>query len=361
MMFRKTISLLWIVVSISAGILLACQPLPANPLPTPTLGSTLEPVPTFLPTSTPTLIPGTYYVNPVYAEDFPDPHILRVGDTYYGYATNAYGANIQLIESKNLADWKRIGDALPVLPDWAAVGEGLTWAPGVIEVEDNFVLYYAARYKAIGKQCISRAVSQSPLGPFQDDSKAPFVCQEDLGGSIDPYPFRDQNGQLYLLWKNDGNCCGLEVALWVAPLTPDGLSLAGDPVKLLVHDQAWERPLIENPALVHADGRYYLFYSGNWWSSHEYAVGYAVCESITGPCVKPLNEPIFKWAGMVMGPGGESFFTDTKGNLWMAYHAWTGIDIGYPGGERSLRIDRIEFAAGKPLIHGPTTDPQPLP
>ena len=31
-----------------------------------------------------------------------------------------------------------------------------------------------------------------------------------------------------------------------------------------------------------------------------------------------------------MGPGGEAFFTDDEGNLWMAYHAWTGANVGYP-------------------------------
>jgi len=62
-----------------------------------------------------------------------------------------------------------------------------------------------------------------------------------------------------------------------------------------------------------------------------------------------------------MGPGGEAFFTDVKGNLWLAYHAWTSPKIGYPKGTRSLHIDRISFEGGKPAIHGPTEGPQPLP
>jgi beta-xylosidase len=344
----------------------ACQPVAApatEPVAVATVIPTTEPPaaeasPTPVPTPT---LAGPYYVNPVYPNDFPDPHILRVEDVYYGYSTNAANANIQLIRSTDLANWERIGDALPALPLWAAVGENLTWAPGVIRIGDTFVLYFTARYQAIGRQCISRAVSQSPEGPFADDSEEPFVCQQELGGSIDPYPFQDHDGQLYLLWKNDGNCCGMEVALWVAPLTEDGLSLAGEPVKLLVQDQAWERPLIENPAMVLVDGDYFLFYSGNWWASHEYAVGYSVCESITGPCDKPLSEPVFQWKGDAMGPGGQAFFTGVDGNLWMAYHAWTGIDIGYPAGERSLRIEPVEFVDGKPIIEGPTLDPQPFP
>ncbi len=113
--------------------------------------------------------------------------------------------------------------------------------------------------------------------------------------------------------------------------------------------------------MVRDGDTYYLFYSGNWWEGHEYAVGYAVCESITGPCTKPRQEPIFAFAGQVMGPGGEAFFTDTKGNLWMAYHAWTGINVGYPAGERSLRIEPVTFVDGEPVINGPTEEPQPIP
>ena len=62
-----------------------------------------------------------------------------------------------------------------------------------------------------------------------------------------------------------------------------------------------------------------------------------------------------------MGPGGESFFTDTEGNLWMAYHAWTGADVGYPAGKRSLHIDRVTFEDDKPVTNGPSSTPQLLP
>jgi beta-xylosidase len=347
-----------------AVLLAACGS--GQPSPTPTTGPPTA-APTTPATAAPTAAPteaeisGPAYDNPVYPQDFPDPHILRVQDTYYGYATNAFGSNIQLIRSEDLITWERLGDALPVLPDWAALNFGYTWAPGVIQIGDTFLLYYTVRVQEADRQCISLATSATPEGPFTDDSSEPFICQLDLGGSIDPYPYQDPDGQLYLFWKNDGNCCGMDVFLWVQPLSPDGLSLVGEPVQLIKRDQPWEIPLIENPAMVKNGEGYYLFYSGNWWESLDYAVGYAVCETVTGPCEKPLDEPIFTYTPETMGPGGQSFFTDEAGNLWMAYHAWTGADVGYPAGERSLRIDPVEFVAGEPVIEGPTDDPQPLP
>ena len=299
------------------GLLLlsACAPTPTPPA---TTARTQEPIST--PAKTPILIPevtelsGPSFTNPVYKLDFPDPHVIRVEDTYYAYSTNMGGTNIPVLTSTDLVNWESLGDALPALPKWSMLNFGNVWAPGVIQVEDQFVLYYVARDKEIDKQCIGVGVSDDPAGPFTDPNEEAFICQADLGGSIDAYPFRDEDGKLYLFWKNDGNCCGLEVALWVQELSPDGLTLTGEPVKLIVRDQPWERPLIENPAMVKYNNKYYLFYSGNWWESHQYAVGYAVCETVTGPCEKPLNEPWFEFRAPVMGPGGEAFFTDKEGN-----------------------------------------------
>jgi beta-xylosidase len=353
--------LLLLLLILATGMLTACNSAARMPTARMSTATAAPPDPSPSPVP-PTATPqGEAYDNPIYRPDFPDPFVLRAGDRYYAYSTNVGSVNVPMITSDDLVEWEFIGDALPALPDWAAIAASLTWAPGVLERDNGYVLYYTARYEAEGLQCISYAVSETPDGPFVDDSSEPFLCQLEMGGSIDPYPFVDSDGTPYLLWKNDGNCCGLPVKLWAQPLSEDGLSLEGSPAELIERDQAWERPLIENPAMWEHEGVYYLLYSGNWWESHEYAVGYAVCESVTGPCEKPQQEPILTFTPQVMGPGGEAFFTDVEGNLWLAYHAWTGPDVGYPGGARSLRIDPVTFEDGKPIIQGPTDEPQPLP
>jgi beta-xylosidase len=301
--------------------------------------------------------PVLNYENPVFPEDFPDPFILRVGETYYAYSTNAGSANIQVIRSTDLLHWERTGergDALPKLPAWAAAGQFLTWAPSVLQRDQEFILYYVTRYVEGGRQCISYAVSPEPDGPFVDPNEQPFLCQLAEGGSIDPDPFIDQNGQLYLLWKNDGNCCGLPIWLYSQALAADGRSLAGEPHRLLTQDQNWEKPLIENPTMAFHQGRYYLLYSANWWESEDYAVGYGVCESPTGPCQKPHNGPVLASAGpTVRGPGGASFFRDAEDGLWLAYHAWASPTIGYPSGKRRLHLARVAFIEGAPVFYRP--------
>lgn len=316
-----------------------------SPLPTLNISSLFP---------TPTMVSVPTYTNPVYAGDFPDPFILRLGDVYYAYATNSKDVNVQLLRSTNLADWEYIGEALERLPDWS---DGEVWAPAVLARGDQYVLYYTLNYRAEELQCISIAVSDKPEGPFRDTSSAPLLFQTALGGSIDASPFVDDDGTAYLLWKNNGNDYSVRVSIWIQTLSADGLELTGQPVELIYKDQLWEGPLIEGPSMIKHGDRYYLFYSANEYESAKYAVGYAVCDAVTGPCVKPQNRPFFSSAGSAAGPGGQEFFTDPQGTLWMAYHAWIASKIGYPSGARSLRIDRLTFRNDVPVLQDLQYDP----
>ena len=147
-------------------------------------------------------VPEGSFQNPVLRQDFPDPHVIKVGDTYYAYATNGTGRNVQTARSTDLVKWEVLPDALPVLPAW--VKPGFTWAPEVIQVGETFLLYYTARDKASDKQCVGVAVSDKPEGRFKDTRDSALVCQTAEGGTIDASPFLDGD-KLYLLYKNDGN------------------------------------------------------------------------------------------------------------------------------------------------------------
>jgi len=274
---------------------------------------------------------------PVYRGDFPDPFVLARGGRYYAYATNAHGANVQLISSPDLSVWSHHGDALPRLPRWAEAGN--TWSPSVLACPRSFVLYYTVREPRSGRQAISVAVAERPEGPFTDDGTGPLILQRKLGGSIDPSPFVDADGTPYLLWKADANALGRASSLWGQRLAADGQSLVGEPAKLLTHDRRWERPLIEAPAMVRLATRYYLFYSGGWWGSAGYGVGYAVARSPAGPFRKvTTTRPWFGSDDNVAGPGGQEFFLAANGELRMAFHGWQPDAVGYPAGARSLRV-----------------------
>ncbi|HZQ75728.1 MAG TPA: glycoside hydrolase family 43 protein [Acidimicrobiia bacterium] len=289
--------------------------------------------------------------SPVYDGDFPDPFVLVAGERYVAYGTQTGDVNVQVMASVDLRRWEHLGDALPALPAWAE--RGRTWSPAVLQRDGAFVLYYAVRHRAAGRQAISVATAADPAGPFVDASDGPLLFQADRGGSIDPSPFVDADGRPYLVWKSDDNAVDRPASLWAAPLQDDGLDLAGPPVEVLRHDAAWERPLIEAPSLVRTgEGAYVLFYSGNWWESDGYAVGYATGPAPLGPFSKETTDgPWLESMPGMAGPGGAEVFAAAGGGWRIAFHAWTPPRVGYAaGGRRSLWIERLRFDGGRPSL-----------
>ena len=285
---------------------------------------------------------------PSFSGDFADPFVVRDGAVFYAYATNTIFDNVPVLRAGAGTESEFVGDALPELPEW---GEpGWVWAPSVAEIDGTWVLYYTTRHSASGRQCISVAVADSPEGPFVDESTEPLVCDLDGGGSIDPSPFQDTDGSWWLLWKSDGNCCGLPTWIYAQPLTDDGLELAGDPVPLLRDDLEWENDLIEGPTMTEEGGRYHLFYSANRWDTEDYVVGHAVCESVTGPCVKD-PEPFLESHEGAWGPGGLEIVTAPAGRTGLVvYHGWTESGVGYETGRRSLFVTPVAFVRGDPVL-----------
>lgn len=124
-------------------------------------------------------------------------------------------------------------------------------------------------------------------GPYSDHSTAPLVCQLELGGSIDPSPFVDSDGQPYLLWKSDDNAIGRPTTIWSQALDANGLSFAAgsSPTALLSASQNWEGGIIEGPTMVQAEGTYHLFYGANGWDTARAGMGWATCSPF-----RPLHQ-----------------------------------------------------------------------
>jgi beta-xylosidase len=282
--------------------------------------------------------------------DAPDPFILDDRGWYVLFSTQVGLQNVPVATSPDLRYWSPPGDALPQLPEWAAWGR--TWAPGVTRLDGRYLLYFAAHHQASGRQCLGVATSATATGPFVSEASDPLVCQVELGGSIDPHPFVDHDGAAYLLWKADGNAIGQPSTLFAQRLRPDGLALTGHRSALLTSEAAWEQPLIENPAMIPSGRSYTLLYSGGWWESAGYAIGYATCTTPLGPCTKTtVDHPLLASGGDQAGPGGATVVTGPAGDHWLAYHAWNPGAVGYSsGGVRSLRFAALGWSAAQPVL-----------
>lgn len=276
---------------------------------------------------------------PVFESNFPDPFVLPHENGFLAYATNPEGAaaNVQMATSRDLLNWQfvregdKLHDAMPDLPPWAR--EGWTWAPEVVPHQDRFLLYFTAKERSSGLQCVGVAEAAHPLGPFVSEATEPLVCQREIGGTIDPNAFIDADGKRYLYFKNDGNHPDFarKTEIFAQPLSADGLALEGQPVALLDNDQPWEEHVIESPTMVRQGERYVLFFSANHfgWEPHQrlspYAMGYARCEGPLGPCVDAAENPILysyndRRAGCLSGPGHQAMF-EAGGRQFMVFHA----------------------------------------
>jgi beta-xylosidase len=284
------------------------------------------------------------------AADFPDPFVFRAqgSSLWYAYATGAGFVDLQMAVSSDLATWSWAGvDPLPGGTNgWADLFAN-SWAPSVIQRGSTFVMYYTAHSRAANAQCIGRATSSSPAGPFSDERSSALICQSG-GGSIDPSPYVAPDGSLWLLFSSNSQ----PTSIYSVRLTSDGLSTSGGFNKLLTTAAAWEGPLIEAPTMITSpSGEIQLYYSANPYDTSSYSVGVARCTSPTGPCTRIYTTALLATRSSMAGPGGQTPFQDAAGNWQVAFHSWTSPNVGYPsGGKRTLRFLPMTFPSNLPKI-----------
>lgn len=305
---------------------------------------------------------GPKYKNPLNVYKIADPFVLNYKDKFYLYATSERGAGYQggfeVWESNNLVDWIYKGWAYK--SNESSWGKDSFWAPEVLYKDGKFYLFYSARGYIDGKKTlrICLAVSNSPLGPFKD-LKAPLF---DFGyATIDAHPFVDDDGKIYLYFSRDVSENPTS-DIYVVRLTDDLLNTIEKPQFLISPTQAWERnsKWNEGPFVVKYNKKYYLFYSGNFFASPEYSVGYAVSDSPLGPFIKAQENPILSRTEYVSGPGHNSVIKTPDGKeYFIVYHTQMKKEGTHL---RQLAIDRLIFTPdGKVKVIGPSNTPQPFP
>jgi arabinan endo-1,5-alpha-L-arabinosidase len=326
-----------------------------------------------------TALAAKTYINPVLDEDFPDPALIQAPDGfYYAYATQTLRdgrwINIQVARSSDLVEWEDLGDAMPEKPGWAGDTQDF-WAPSVIRDGERYVMYYSATpdvcHEPERGHCLAVATATSPAGPFVDIGM-PLLLG--MGFEyIDPMAFDDPlTGKRLLYWGS-----GFQ-PIKVQELAEDRISFAPGSLPI---DLVWPNPvegafprLVEAAWVIHHDGFYYLFYSGDNCCGPDahYGVMVARSESAMGPFETleqakgvPHSLMLFK-SERWLAPGHNSIVTDAAGETWIVYHA---IDVNRPrqrqqdeiNSRRILLIDRIRWKDGWPHVGTPSDEPQPAP
>lgn len=327
--------------------------------------------------------PGAPWFEPgkPYDQNFPDPAIVLVGDTYHAYSTTTGGAALPVMTSSDLITWTARGDALGTGPSWApttSVGWSV-WAPTVVELPTGgFLAAFAAQTGNGARRCIALATASSPLGPFTAVGSAPFVCEPDPNGALDPFLIVDDDDVPWLIWKNEGVAPGhptlasRRTGFWSRQLTDDGVAWrSGSSVHFLMEtteaERPWQGTLVENPAMAAWDGSYFLTYSANQYDSTAYATGWARCSTPGGPCSQPSIHPLLSSDDDRLGPGGPAPFVDKSGVLRLGYHAWNPPFPNYPSfpscdtdgdgecleSQRFLHIDAVCVGGDRADVYAP--------
>ena len=149
---------------------------------------------------------------------------------------------------------------------------------------------------------------------------------------------------------------GLASAILDAMTTPiraqrvsgDGCSLIGEARIVLSNDLDWEGHLIEGPFVTRQDGRYWLFYAGNDFSTPHYGIGVAVADDPFGPYTKQ-GEPLLRSTSEWAAPGHASVAPGLDGKPQLFFHAFHPGTGGY-NAFRALLTVGLRFSSERVYV-----------
>ena len=133
----------------------------------------------------------------------------------------------------------------------------------------------------------------------------------------------------------------LQTPIYAQRLSKDGTGLVGERHQVLANDLDWEGHLIEGPWVTRQQGRYWLFYAGNDFTSPAYGIGVAVADNLFGPYEKrpePLLQSTTEW----LAPGHASVAPGLDGEPQLFFHAFHPGTGGY-NVFRALLTVRLRF------------------
>ncbi len=318
------------------------------------------------------------YTNPVFAANMPDPSVKKFGHYYYAFGTTDNkrlpdGRIFTLLRSPDLVHWTQLGGAL--VPPYANASYQY-WAPEITEKHGVYYLYYAVGDNQPEHFVIRVGVSLKPEGPYTDSGSVLTDCNSNRF-TIDPYPFRDDDGQWYLFYACDFpfDSIGHHAGTGIAVQRLSDMTHPGGNCRVVVRPsydwtlfetnrevKIFQRPVqlahtIEGPCVIKHDGKYYCFYSGANWQTPRYGEDYVVADNPLGPYTDAGTSArvLHSVPGQVFGPGGATIVTGPDGKTqYIVYHAWNK-DMT----QRQMCIDKLEWTSDGPRST-PTATPQTI-
>ncbi len=307
------------------------------------------------------------YQNPVFAHSFPDPFVLKHGNSYFAYCTGHWtdGKVFGVLHSNDLINWTPVGGAMEPVNDPAP----FYWAPEITYENGLYYLYYSMGNEAL--MHLRVATSDRPDGGFVDTGRR----LTDVDFAIDAHVFRDDDGQDYMFYAVDFlDHSHIGTGIVVDRMT-DRFTLEGSPRTVVrakydwqVYDPARKEKggvrwhTVEGPFVFKRKGKYYVMFSGGNWQNPTYGVSFAATDSLDRSgewdqfCDGSEVLPILRtYPGQLAGPGHNSVIRGLNNReLYCVYHYWFD-------GQRVLALNRLDIAGGRLMIESSPYLPKSLP
>ncbi|WNO52902.1 glycoside hydrolase family 43 protein [Stakelama saccharophila] len=307
---------------------------------------------------------GQYWIYPTYSDDYKTPDRSKhFSDAQKQLRENkmvrpSYGIQtfFNAFSSPDLVHWTKHEHVLDVENvSWAAYA---VWAPSAIEKDGQYYLFFGANdiQKDGETGGIGVAVSDDPGGPFKDAIGKPLISAFHNGAQpIDPFVFRDDDGQVYLYYGGWQHCNVVRLSddLRSVETFPDGSTFK----------EITPPGYVEGSFVIKRKGVYYLMWSEGGWTGPDYSVAYAMGPSPTGP-FKPMGKILTQDFEIARGAGHHSVVNIPGTDDWyIAYHRRPLDET--KGEHRQLAIDRMNFNADGTIRPVKMTNegvkPRPLP
>lgn len=290
------------------------------------------------------------YSNPILEGFSPDPSVCAVGDDYYLVtSTFAYFPGVPIYHSKDLVNWKQIGNVLDRKEQLnlisAAHSQGI-FAPSIRYYDRTF--YMITTNVTNGGNFL--VTTDNPAGDWSD----PYFIDNAPG--IDPSLFFDDNGKCYYVGTREnprGAIYNGDWEVWLQELDLGTMSLVGVSTKLwkgALRDAVWP----EGPHIYKKDGLYYLMIAEGG-TGFNHAITIARSESIDGPYIGNKNNPILTHRHLgqryPVHNVGHGDLVETSDGKWyltcLASRQFNGFDnLG-----RETFLAEVEWEEGWPVIN----------
>lgn len=290
-------------------------------------------------------------LNPILNGFFPDPSICRVGEDFYIVNSSfSYFPGVPIWHSKDLANWKQIGNILDRNSQIPLTNCGHSQGIFAPTIRYNDGTYYMITTNVSGGGNFI-VTATNPEGPWSE----PYILGDEAPG-IDPSLFFDHDGTCYYIGTRP-NPAGVRYngdwEIYVQQLDLTTMKLVGESHyvwKGALKDVIWP----EGPHLYRKEDYYYIM-NAEGGTGPNHAVTIARSKNIFGPYENNPNNPILTHRHLgknypIIYVGHGDMVDDQNGNWYMVMLGSRTCE-GYVGLGRETFLAKVVWEDGWPVVN----------